>query len=58
MEIIFDTNHTYTNVIILLTQKEIDKNNIKYNGKWLDGFESLRASSVNFNIQIIKTGEK
>lgn len=53
MEIVFNTTKNFTNLTIIMTQEEIDKNNVRYNGRKVEDFASISSNSCNFNIEII-----
>ena len=53
MEIIFNTAKNFANLTIIMTQEEIEKNNVRYNGQKIEDFASISSNSFNFNIEII-----
>lgn len=53
MEIVFNTTKNFANLTIIMTQEEIEKNNVRYNGQKIEDFASMSSSSFNFNIEII-----
>jgi hypothetical protein len=52
MEIICNTTQRFINLTITMTEEDVKKNLILYNGEKLNGLFKISSNSFNFNIQI------